>query len=392
MVSAQQGRYHLLHGRMSSKGGKALHAKSTKSAVLDKPTQPAEHMHQEEDVMIISKSSKMTKETQHFLDDPSSSPSMLPVLASLEPTASHPVPTKKPSSNIMSPTHHNIFAPTANDTEPVKTQTKKPSTSPGSIHHLFGPVDNDGNAAANESPAPSGKSYDDQTTSPSSLSTTQPVLSNKANIPSSVPSMMESSASPFVQQLFGSGNVDYSTTTPTPTVVDNNDAGADNMDSPTPTTTVKPSSSFITPPTNKEASFTITVSLSANASSSLVPSSTPSESSSLDSTSAPPTESKQSNLLAEANANDKFQGLASILVILACAMVVLGTLFTVSRTMKKDEQGQPVEAASNSVDDIAYIGEVVEEGGGDDSERHLQLVTGENMSADSLPFDECDVE
>ncbi len=59
--------------------------------------------------------------------------------------------------------------------------------------------------------------------------------------------------------------------------------------------------------------------------------------------------------------------------------------------MKKDEQGQPV-AASNSVDDIAYIGEVVEEGGGDDSERHLQLVTGEKMSADSLPFDECDVE
>lgn len=214
------------------------------------------------------------------------------------------------------------------------------------------------------------------------------MLSPKGNIPSHVPSMMEPSASPFVQQLFGSGNVDYSTATPTPTVVDKNDAGAD-MDSPTPTT-VKPSSSFITPPTNKEASFTITVSLSANASSSLVPSSTPSESSSLDSSA--PTESKQSNLLAEANANDKFQGLASILVILACAMVVLGTLFTVSRTMKKDEQGQPVVAASNSVDDIAYIGEVVEEGGGDDSERHLQLVTGENMSADSLPFDECDVE
>jgi hypothetical protein len=308
--------------------------------------------------------------------------------------ASHPVPTKKPSSNIMSPTHHNIFAPTANDTEPVKTQTKKPSTSPDSIHNLFGPVDSVGNAAANESPAPSGKSYDDQTTSPS-LSTTQPVLSPKGNIPSHVPSMMEPSASPFVQQLFGSGNVDYSTTTPTPTVVDNNDAGAD-MDSPTPTT-VKPSSSFITPPTNKEASFTITVSLSANTSSSLVPSSTPSESSSSLDSSAPsfttaPTESKQSNLLAEANVNDKFQGLASILVILACAMVVLGTLFTVSRTMKKDEQGQPILAASNSVDDVAYIGEVVEEGGDGSSERHLQLVTGENMSADSLPFDECDVE
>jgi len=72
-------------------------------------------------------------------------------------------------------------------------------------------------------------------------------------------------------------------------------------------------------------------------------------------------------------------------------MVVLGTLFTVSRSMKKDEQGQPIVAASNSVDS-AYIGEVVEEGGGDDSEPHLQLVTGENMSADSLPFDECDVE
>jgi hypothetical protein len=378
---------------MSSKAGKALHAKSTKSAALDKPTQPAEHMQQEEEVLIISKSSKMTKETQHFLDDPSSSPSMLPVLVSLEPTASHPVP--KPSSHIMSPTHHNIFAPTANDTEPVKTQTKKPSTSPGSIHNLFGPVDSGGNDAANESPAPSGKSYDDETTSPSTLSTTQPVLSNKANIPSSVPSMMEPSASPFVQQLFGSGNVDYSTTTPTPTVVDHGNAGAD-MDSPTPTT-VKPSSSFITPPTNKEASFTTTVSLFANASSSLAPSSTPSESSSLDSSapsfSSAPTESKQSNLLAEANANDKFQGLASILVILACVMVVLGTLFTVSRTMKKDEQGQPVMAASNShVDDIAYIGEVVEEGGGNDSERHLQLVTGENMSADSLPFDECDVE
>ena len=49
-------------------------------------------------------------------------------------------------------------------------------------------------------------------------------------------------------------------------------------------------------------------------------------------------------------------------------------------------------AASNSVDDSAYIGEVVEEGGDGSSERHLQLVTGENMSADSLPFDECDVE
>ena len=73
-------------------------------------------------------------------------------------------------------------------------------------------------------------------------------------------------------------------------------------------------------------------------------------------------------------------------------MIVLGTLFTVSRTIKKDEQGQPVVAASNSVDDSAYIGEVVEEGGGDDSEPHLQLVTGESMSADSLPFDECDVE
>lgn len=95
-------------------------------------------------------------------------------------------------------------------------------------------------------------------------------------------------------------------------------------------------------------------------------------------------------MLAEANANNKFQGLASILVILACTMVVLGTLFTVSRTMKKDEQGQTVVAASNSVDS-AYIGEVVE-GGGDDLEPHLQLVTGENMSADSLPFDECDVE
>jgi hypothetical protein len=173
-----------------------------------------------------------------------------------------------------------------------------------------------------------------QTTSPSSLSTTQPVLSPKGNIPSHVPSTMEPSASPFVQQLFGSGNVDYSTTTPTPTptMVDHDSAEAV-VDSPT-LTTVKPSSSIITPPTNKEASFTITVSLSTNASSSLVPSSTPSESSSLD-----PTESKQSNLLAEANANDKFQGLASILIILACAMVVLGTLFTVSRTMKKDEQG-----------------------------------------------------
>eukprot|EP00985_Skeletonema_marinoi_P014581 scaffold7404_cov155-Skeletonema_marinoi.AAC.2 len=193
---------------------------------------------------------------------------------------------------------------------------------------------------------------------------------------------MDPSASPVVEGLFGGPSVQDSSTV-TPTLPTEEDTGMD-TDGPT----LKPSSSFtiITPPTNNEASFSFTVTLSSKTS--FIPSSTPTESftpSIYSSTSTPPssdapTASKELNLLNPiAQEQDKFQGAASLMVILACAMAIMGTLFGVHKVMKKDEESvldeygaQLAGAAAFDADDI---GEVNVEGGGGGVDSHLQLVT-----------------
>ena len=67
------------------------------------------------------------------------------------------------------------------------------------------------------------------------------------------------------------------------------------------------------------------------------------------------------------------------MVILACAMAIMGTLFGVFKVMKKDEESvldeygaQLAGAAAFDADDI---GEVNIEGGGGGVDSHLQLVT-----------------
>mmetsp|Transcript_22318 Transcript_22318/g.28617 ORF Transcript_22318/g.28617 Transcript_22318/m.28617 type:complete len:398 (-) Transcript_22318:786-1979(-) len=385
-------RYKLLY---KSKSGKANQSKSAKSSVLGKSSKSAGDQSSNEALVHrpyeASKSSKTIMETLLPLDSPSPYPSMVTVLPSMKPSSSQPVvedTNSSPTALGTTPTHrpslHPIISPHVHD---IDTETKQPSNSPIGFHNLFTPSDDDEHHVDSSFAPSTTTSYDHISPAPSS--TIQPSYSPPpppSNMPSVASSfVMDPSASPVVEGLFGRPSVQDSSTV-TPTLPTEEDTGKD-TDGPT----LKPSPSSspsitITPPTNNEASFSFTVTLSSKTS--FIPSSTPTESftpSSYSSTSTPPssdapTASKELNLLNPiAQEQDKFQGAASLMVILACAMAIMGTLFGVFKVMKKDEESvldeygaQLAGAAAFDADDI---GEVNVEGGGGGVDSHLQLVT-----------------
>jgi hypothetical protein len=405
--AAHHGRYKLLH---KSKAGKAFQSKSTKSSVLGK----SKSADTSKTLVHRPKAFKSSKATMEILlpleEQPSPSPSLVvsELTTSVKQPSPHPVvsstnsPTPTALATTHRPSHHAIFSPYVNDTAPVMTETMKPSPSP--IHNLFTPNDGaDGGHASNDDSSAPSTTQHDSTTSPAPSSTTPPSGSPYTNIPSVVSSVMDPSASPVGQGHFGSNDTVPSTEDSTTT----NDTTTDTTASPTPTTTedshiistsnaptLKPSSSSNTTPSpTSKASFSFTVILSSQTS--FIPSYSPSESYTPSSSSNPsfssshgstfsnaPTTSKQLNLLNPLSQDDedKVQVLASIMVILACAMAILGTLYGVFRTMTKDEESvldvygaQLAGAADFDADDIIGNVNVMEGGGGMDS--HLQLVT-----------------
>eukprot|EP00574_Skeletonema_japonicum_P007149 CAMPEP_0201730242 /NCGR_PEP_ID=MMETSP0593-20130828/21502_1 /ASSEMBLY_ACC=CAM_ASM_000672 /TAXON_ID=267983 /ORGANISM="Skeletonema japonicum, Strain CCMP2506" /LENGTH=415 /DNA_ID=CAMNT_0048222737 /DNA_START=28 /DNA_END=1275 /DNA_ORIENTATION=- len=404
-------RYKLLYGKSksgksssSSKSVKSMHhGKSSKSA---DPSRSSSH----DTLEVVNhrppfQSSKSSKETFLTpLDDPSM---MMTVVPSAMPSFLQHDTTNPPTALLATtPSYSPVASPHVHDI--IDTEIMEhPSYSPTIVQHynLFTPSSSivDDDHLVESSFAPTTLYNDPTVASPAPSSTIQP---NDTAVPSVASFLMDdSSMPPVIDGLFGpiptTGGEDSFTTVIPTTLSNEQDTGM--MDWPT----LQPSSSSFSsspsligttpsPTTNNEVSFFVTVTLSSDDNTtSIIPSSTPT---SIPITSTPPSSSssssnaptllKELNLLnpntqdqQDTNNNNLFQGAASLMVILACAMVIMGTLYGLFTIMKKDEENVLDEYGAQLAGAVAFdaddIGEVVnvEEGGGGGVDSHLQLVT-----------------
>ena len=347
-------RYKLLHNE--SKAGKG---KSSKSVGKSSKGAGDDLISSNDDAVVYrphatSKSSKMMMEMPLLLpvaDVPSSSPSMMmtTVMPSSSPTVDD---SNAPTAKLLSttPTHRpsyvDILSHHGHDIG------MEPSSSPMTGHNLFTPsVENHHDVDASSfSPSTADNAA---TASPAPSFTIEASSSPSTNVPSIV-SFMSPTVPPVNEGLFGPSVVQEEESSIAPTLSNEDDTGVDTEGSP----------------------FSITVTLSTGTS--LIPSSTPSSSPSLFSDA--PTTSKDLNLLNQEQSSSLEGAVASLMVIFACALAIMGTLFGVFKVMKREEANvldeygaQLAGAAAFDADEIGEVNEV--EGGGGDVDSHLQLVT-----------------
>lgn len=366
-------RYKLLHQESKSGKAKSSKGKSSKSAG-DPPSSIDAVVYRPHET---SKSSKTMAEMPLLPLDhvPSSSPSTMVAMTTAMPSSSSPAgvvdDTISPTALLATtpthrPYHDDILSPHGHDVE------TEPSSSPMTGHNLFTPSVVDHHHVDTSSFAPSTKDEVATTASPAPSSTIQSSTSPPTNMPSIEPFIMGPTVPPVVEGLFGPSVQEESFITAAPTLSDEDDTG---MDWPSFTPSSSP---FVTAPTSSnEGSFSITVALSSKTS--FAPSSTPSSPTST----AAPTTSKELNLLdpsaQETQSAQQLQGAASLMVIFACALAIMGTLFGVFKVMKKDEDRvldeYGAQLAGAAAFDADEIGEVNVEGGDGGVDSHLQLVT-----------------